>query len=88
MLTDKISGKQMRALDVFTEAIKYIREFVFEKLDIKSLGPNKIAWVITVPAIWDNFAKDIMKTSARKVSCTNFQVYLFDENKIYWQYCF
>ena len=70
MLHDK-TGKQMKALDVLTAAIKYMREFLIELLMTRGakrkLADNEIAWVITVPAIWSNAAKQIMRRAAEKV---------------------
>ena len=71
MLVDK-TGKQMKALDVLTASIKYMREFLLESLTRKGakrrLADNEISWVITVPAIWNNAAKQMMRRAAEKVT--------------------
>ena len=64
-------GKEMRAIDVFTAAIKYMKKYlleVMEKRGSTELTENKIAWIITVPAIWDNGAKQFMRQAAQYVS--------------------
>ena len=73
-LRDKLTamnGKQMDASTVFIEAFKHIKEIVMTKLnahadkkgidvDIKDI--YDIQWIVTVPAIWDDTAKDKMIT--------------------------
>ena len=70
MIPDE-TGKQMKALDVLTASIKYMREFLLESLMRKGaerrLADNEISWVITVPAIWNNAGKQIMRRAAEKV---------------------
>ena len=70
MLVDQ-TGKQMKALDILTASIKYLREFLLNLLTTRGakcrLADNQIAWVITVPAIWNNAAKQIMRQAAEKV---------------------
>jgi len=63
----------MKALHVFTAAIKFLREFLLYK-ELPNRGhrnelfDNEIMWVITVPAIWDNAAKQFMRDAAIKVN--------------------
>lgn len=70
MLMD-ITRKEMKVIDVLTAAIKYMRQFLLELLmrrgGKRKLADNEIAWVITVPAIWDNAAKQIMRRAAQNV---------------------
>ena len=71
MLHDQV-GKKMKALDVFTAAIKYMREFLLDLLIKRGaqckLADNEISWIITVPAIWNNAAKQLMRKAAEKVT--------------------
>ena len=62
----------MKALDVFTTAINYLREFLLKELvkrggNQEEIQNNDISWVITVPTIWDNAAKQFMRIAAKKV---------------------
>jgi len=69
MLVDRFD-KKMLAIDVLTAAIKYIREFVLQEMEkrgIKQLNEHEINWVITVPAIWSNAAKQFMRQAAQLV---------------------
>jgi len=66
------TGKQMKALDVLTAAIKFMRQYLLDSLiqrgAERKLADNEIAWVITVPAIWNNAAKQIMRRAAENVN--------------------
>ena len=65
--------KQMKAFYVFTAALKYLKEFLFNE-ELPNRGhrdevfDNDITWVITVPAIWDNAAKQFMRNAAIEVN--------------------
>ncbi|XP_052673407.1 heat shock 70 kDa protein 12A-like [Crassostrea angulata] len=68
MLSD-ISGKKMLAMDVFSAAIKYMKEHLLHKLSETGDTETKkeeIRWVLTVPAIWNDTAKSFMRESAIK----------------------
>jgi len=66
------TGKQMKALDVLTAAIKSMRQYLLDSLiqrgAKRKLADNEISWVITVPAIWNNAAKQIMRRAAENVN--------------------
>ena len=74
MLHDQIQN-EMKALDVFTAAIKYMRDFLLNLLMTRGAKQKpiegEIAWVITVPAIWNNAAKQLMRKAAEKVRKKN-----------------
>ena len=54
----------MLALEVFSESIRYLKDHALRHLD----GPDDdIQWVLTVPAIWDDSAKQFMRLAAEKV---------------------
>ena len=80
MLEDS-QRKTMCALDVFTAAVKALKDHLIgtlmqrdrENLDRgQGLGANNyedlIHWVLTVPAIWDDAAKQFMRESAINVN--------------------
>jgi len=61
-----VSGKKMYAMKVFSSVFKFLKDFVLgvmEKQGINNLTEDEIKWVITVPAIWSNKAKQFMKES-------------------------
>lgn len=60
----------MPAMTVFTEAIKFLKNhlenaFKEKKIDIR---PKEIHWILTVPAIWNDAAKQFMREAAVEVS--------------------
>ena len=70
MVLHDVSGKTMNALKVFSSIFKFFRKFildVMEKQGIKNLTVHEIIWVITVPVIWSNKAKQFMREAAVKV---------------------
>ena len=71
MVLHDASGKTMNASKVFSSVFKFLRDFilnVMEKQGIGKLNDHEIVWVITVPAIWSNKAKQFMREAAVKVS--------------------
>ncbi|CAG2200794.1 unnamed protein product [Mytilus edulis] len=63
------NGCLMPAMIVFTESIKFLRTQIQE--DIRSMKvsikPEEINWVLTVPAIWSDPAKQFMREAANAV---------------------
>lgn len=64
-----INGKEMLAIDVFSAAVKYLVEQLLNALkkNINYKKEKKIKWVITVPGIWGDAAKQFMRDAAEKV---------------------
>lgn len=72
MEIEDILGKPMKAITIFSEAIRYIRKHLLGVLD----DPNReeqvqiekdtdIHWVLTVPAIWNDLSKKFMREAAK-----------------------
>ena len=65
------TGKKIKALKVFTEAIRFLKNHFLEKLEHRNSENNitvsDIRWVLTVPAIWNEAAKHFMREAAVKV---------------------
>lgn len=65
-----ISGKELPAMYVFSKAIKYMHDHLLNKLKEENNGEElkeEINWVLTVPAIWDDSAKQFMRDAAKQV---------------------
>ncbi|KAL2081066.1 hypothetical protein ACEWY4_022919 [Coilia grayii] len=64
------NGKQMSAIKVFSESLKYLKNHALRKIENFSQGTklqdSDITWVLTVPAIWTNAAKQFMRDAATK----------------------
>uniref|UniRef100_A0A669CTN6 Heat shock protein family A (Hsp70) member 12A.2 n=1 Tax=Oreochromis niloticus TaxID=8128 RepID=A0A669CTN6_ORENI len=62
------NGRSMKALKVFTEALRYLKEdalkFISENAGGKQFIASDFTWVVTVPAIWDPSAKQFMREAA------------------------
>lgn len=79
-------GKPLAALEVFSKSLNYMREEVLKKLrctvkekkeckDILITAEN-IHWIVTVPAIWDDYAKKFMRDAAEKANIPSKQLTL------------
>lgn len=63
---EDISGKKMPALTIFGHSIRYLNEHLLKTVCKQKIGMNQedIQYVITVPAIWDQKAKQFMRKAA------------------------
>ena len=64
------NGKKLRAIDVFAHALRFFRDHCLQELSDQSatrIANDDIRWVITVPAIWRQPAKQFMRQAAYKV---------------------
>lgn len=66
---ESVNGKQFAALTVISYGIKYLRDSLVHVLcnRINSFREEDIFWVLTIPAIWSDAAKQFMKEAAIKV---------------------
>lgn len=67
------TGKEMKAMDVFSICIKYLKNAMLSEMNLQiaegKIIENDIDFVLTVPAIWGDEAKLFMREAAIKVSC-------------------
>ncbi|CAG2239362.1 unnamed protein product [Mytilus edulis] len=68
MVVEDITGKPLPAMDVFTHSIEALKNHLMSALETQGTGvlPNEIQWVLTVPAIWSDNAKEFMRESAKR----------------------
>ncbi|XP_060577012.1 heat shock 70 kDa protein 12B-like [Ruditapes philippinarum] len=59
-------GLEMPAMKVVTECIRYLKDHLIRTCEERKTGLNvrEIHWVLTVPAIWDDSAKQFMREAA------------------------
>jgi len=60
----------MQALTVFSLAIRFLKEHLMKKIQIAmkgKLSDEDVYFVLTVPAIWDDPAKQFMREAAEQV---------------------
>ncbi|XP_052813117.1 heat shock 70 kDa protein 12A-like [Mya arenaria] len=62
-----ISEKELDARTIFSLAIKYFKDIAVETVDLSTLGLKEeyIQWMITIPAIWSDYAKQFMRQAAK-----------------------
>jgi molecular chaperone DnaK (HSP70) len=80
MLED-IRGKKFRAIDIFAMAIKCLKLRLLANMKRRgyaTVKESEIRWVITVPAIWSDAAKQYMRQAAQMVSCPCWQLIVCD----------
>ncbi|XP_071125381.1 uncharacterized protein [Mytilus edulis] len=69
-IIEDVLGNTMAAFDIFTHSIRYLKqqaEHLMREQGI-DVGKENISWVITVPAIWTDAAKQFMREAAEKAS--------------------
>jgi molecular chaperone DnaK (HSP70) len=66
---DDVNGKKMEAKVIFAMSIRYLREHVLDVVRQRTadIGEHDFLYVITVPAIWDDSAKQFMREAAVQV---------------------
>lgn len=65
-----INNKRHPAIDVFAHAIGYLQKHLLDYLNnrgMEIIHQHKIHWVLTIPAIWDDPAKQFMREAAKRV---------------------
>ena len=70
MIIEDIAGRPVTAMKVFGTSIKALRNHLvltFTERGVE-IEPNDIRWVLTVPAIWSDAAKQFMRKSANLVN--------------------
>ncbi|XP_052820668.1 heat shock 70 kDa protein 12B-like isoform X2 [Mya arenaria] len=58
-------GRNMPAVEVFAAAIRHLKNHFMEQAKLRvNIQENEVRWVITVPAIWSDDAKEFMVVAA------------------------
>jgi molecular chaperone DnaK (HSP70) len=62
--------KELPALTICSMAIKFLKDHLTTTLDNRNTGvrPDEVQWVLTVPAIWNDPAKQFMREAAERVN--------------------
>ncbi|CAG2216049.1 Heat shock 70 kDa protein 12B [Mytilus edulis] len=90
MLEDD-KGKLLPAMKVISESIKFMREHLMRTLSKKGqdvIRPTEINWVLTVPAIWSDAAKQFMREAAVKDGLDYVMTYTDDPQASYTSFCY
>lgn len=72
MELEATNGRRVRATVVFSYALRYFRDTCLKELSDMAIADHPITaadiqWVITVPAIWRQSAKQFMRHAANEV---------------------
>lgn len=62
-------GKPMLAIDVYTAVINDLKQRALIHTDRNQIDKIHIAWVMTVPDVWNKNARDFIRLSCERVSC-------------------
>lgn len=67
-MIEDITGKSALTMEVFSLSIQALKDHLMETLDKRgtAMTVKDIRWVLTVPAIWTDAAKQFMRKSAEK----------------------
>ena len=70
-MIEAANGKCLPAVDVYAMALKFLKDKALEQINkegISRLSNKRIQWIITVPTIWTDVAKEVMRKAAKKVA--------------------
>lgn len=64
-----VRGRSLPAIDVFSAAIGALMQYLMNQVEKQriNLHQDEIKWVLTVPAMWTDKAKEFMRESAKQV---------------------
>ena len=83
MITEE-SGKQMPAMTVFSATIRYLTEHLLDAIGNRDydIRKDEVKWVLTVPAIWNDAAKQFTREAAEQVRREASFCHVFYSSKI------
>ncbi|XP_062591250.1 heat shock 70 kDa protein 12A-like isoform X3 [Saccostrea cucullata] len=91
MEIEDIDGKKMPYMTIIAHAIRYLKEHLLKQLNEKNLlgalTADGIFWVITVPAIWTDSAKQFTREAAIEAGIYDDQLMLAYEPEAAALYC-
>ena len=66
----EVGGKRAKALMVFSMSIKYMKDKIMAQLNTETvnIGIDDVKFVLTIPAIWEDDAKQFMRKAAEEVN--------------------
>ena len=64
------NGERFQALDIFSYSLKFLKDKALEQIEKRSgveYPTEEVLWVVTIPAIWKQSAKQFMREAAYQV---------------------
>ncbi|KAL3878916.1 hypothetical protein ACJMK2_031242 [Sinanodonta woodiana] len=89
-IIDDEMGKKLSAIKVISLVIRYLKDDLSEKIKTKitdKVLPEYIQWVLTVPAIWNDKARQFMREAAVQAGISNKQLLIALEPEAASLYC-
>ncbi|CAC5416129.1 unnamed protein product [Mytilus coruscus] len=89
LMLESENGCLMPAMKVFSESIKYLKTHLENHIKSKTLciKPHEIDWVLTIPAIWTDPAKQFMREAGNIAGIPNSRLILALEPEAASIYC-
>ncbi|XP_052076812.1 heat shock 70 kDa protein 12B-like isoform X5 [Mytilus californianus] len=89
LMLESENGCLMPAMKVFSESIKYLKTHLENHINSKTLciKPHEIDWVLTIPAIWTDPAKQFMREAGNIAGIPNSRLILALEPEAASIYC-
>jgi len=78
------TGKQMKALDVFCIVFCHLKQIILHQINLSksasfSITSDDVGWMITIPAIWTDEARQFMREAATNAGLTKIRLVLEPE---------
>ncbi|OWF52451.1 heat shock 70 kDa protein 12A-like [Mizuhopecten yessoensis] len=72
------NGKEMSAMKVFTCSIRFLKDHLLDMCKLRGVGidMSEIRWILTMPAIWNDRAKQFMRECAEQAGIPGPQLIL------------
>ena len=79
-----MTGKSLLAIEMLGLSIQALKRHIQKLLDNEgtNIKPHEIKWVLTVPAIWPDNAKQFIRSSAEKVHIQQITIIYYYHMKI------
>ncbi|CAC5359425.1 unnamed protein product [Mytilus coruscus] len=89
MILEDACGKSMYAVEVFAFSIKALKTHLEEHLERNNIytNPERTKWILTVPAIWSDAAKQFMRKSGEMAGIPNSKLHIALESEVASVYC-
>ena len=63
------NGKELPAVTVIAITLEHLKNLILKEIEEQVQRPNmRIQWILTVPAIWSEAGKGMMRETAAKVN--------------------
>ncbi|CAG2206558.1 unnamed protein product [Mytilus edulis] len=89
LIIEDITGKSASALDIFSLSIRALKEHLLNSIrqQLVDIQIDDIRWVLTVPAIWSDGAKQFMRRSAEMAGISSNKLRIALEPEAASLYC-